>query len=563
MTSRLLRFSSCDPVAAVALLAAAALLAGCDLLGGDTGEKRDANVAPNVQLADNVPIQADTLDRSLAQLYWDGGDPDGFITGYEYRIFTQYCNPECEPFSYRDTSAGTWEGWTPEGNVDNATGWVSTDAISDSITFDSQAQLNRQLFQVRAIDDNRVRSVPDERSSRYFYTPNSSPPVVTIAQPTADAQRFGLRSVNDWWKGILLTYDGEFTGIGEGRNESKEIVEFGWRVDDAQEWNWTPDTSAVIGPNALMQTRSLYGEHTIHLTARDNTGLVSHEGDGMGTDSVTFRIVEPTFTTNPSGAADLLIVDETDESAGGGASISRTGFNDSDVDSLYRAAFTLDGQDLSVEQWDYQSRGGAPSREELAGYRAVLWHADDYAAVQNLPNHVEALKGYMEVGGDFMMSGARLLPALANVSLGGEGGGVATTLGKNSFLRKYLHVQKAKSTNRLSDASDFGGAIGLGSFSTGTRAKAKIPNTTIFRSRSAGRVGLTQIGITRPAPFSEGIYAYQNLDPESGWGGERVGVRYYGTVFDTIALGFPMWYMRDEDMIAMGQDMLRSLRDGN
>lgn len=51
-------------------------------------EPAHANNAPDTRLA-NIPRDNDTV-FALITLYWDGGDYDGFIKGYQYRYFTYH-----------------------------------------------------------------------------------------------------------------------------------------------------------------------------------------------------------------------------------------------------------------------------------------------------------------------------------------------------------------------------------------------------------------------------------------------------------------------------------------
>ena len=92
----------------------------------------------------------------------------------------------------------------------------------------------------------------------------------------------------------------------------------------------------------------------------------------------------------------LLVVDETRD--GNGNAISP---DDAMVDAFYHAALSP----YEYVQWDVASQG-LPSVTDLAQYRTVLWHADDFS--QNLAFEVEeALHSYFLASGNLIFSGWR------------------------------------------------------------------------------------------------------------------------------------------------------------
>jgi hypothetical protein len=92
----------------------------------------------------------------------------------------------------------------------------------------------------------------------------------------------------------------------------------------------------------------------------------------------------------------LLVVDETRD--GTGAAISP---DDAMVDAFYHTALTP----YEYVEWDVTSQG-LPSVTDLAQYRTVLWHADDFS--QNMAFEVEeALHSYFLASGNLIFSGWR------------------------------------------------------------------------------------------------------------------------------------------------------------
>jgi hypothetical protein len=485
--------------------------AGCDA----TGSGPDANQDPSVELAENAPVTGDTL-FALATLHWDGGDQDGFIDRYEYRTISIYC----------------WNGDCSQGDS-VVTDWTTTNRTSNQLAFNSKAEVNKQIFQVRAVDNEGGQSPITER---VFYTRSTVPPTTTIGRPVGGVQVFARQQTTDWWQGVRLTFTGETV------DKDARIVEYGWGVDDGQ-WHWTRDTSVVIPPEVFAQDEELEGSHTVQVTARDNTGLVSHEGRGAAarTDTVRVELITPDFNRG------LLIIDDTNEDAQG----SNISVGDATVDSFYAEAFQPD------EVWDYAEEDGPPPRQMLGNYERVLWHADNYWANANeahsLPEHTRLLSDYMNVGGDLIMSGWRILTAF-RPGADWESKGSPQVFREGTFVRDYLHIAQARSTPKF--PSDFIGAFGISTgFADVSVDSAKLADTFFF---SDGQLGQVDIIVER-ANFTEVVYSYRSAGDYPAARGSTVGHRYRGTAYDAVVFGFPLYFLHQEDANRLAQDVLGSL----
>ena len=93
-------------------------------------EPPNPNEPPNTTIA-NIPRDNDTL-FALQTFHWDGEDDDGYVAAYQYRYVT-----------YRLTM-----------NDSVVQEWKDTKETSLTIAFLSDDELNRQVFQVRAVDNN-------------------------------------------------------------------------------------------------------------------------------------------------------------------------------------------------------------------------------------------------------------------------------------------------------------------------------------------------------------------------------------------------------------------------
>jgi hypothetical protein len=205
--------------------------------------------------------------------------------------------------------------------------------------------------------------------------------------------------------------------------------------------------------------------------------------------------------------------------------------------------------------WDYNKQG-MPSKEVLGQYKLVLWHADNLYSNENdvhkLPEHIVDIMDYMNVGGDFIMGGWRILKSFA----------VSESFPKyfeeGSFIHDYLHILQAEESAPI---PDFNGAY---SSDTANFSDIRVDSLKLAESflTSIPTPGLQYVNLMpRRAGFTEVIYRYKN-DEATGIGtyrGYACGLRYYGTVFDAIVLGFPIFFINEDDAAVMADEILKSL----
>jgi len=488
----------------VVLLGAGLLLLGCE-----TNPERP-NIPPETTIA-NIPPDSSTV-FALVTLHWDGGDDDGYIAEYEYRYTTYFLNPA------DSTVTGV-----------DSTEWDNTKLTSLTLPFNSADSVNYQVFEVRSVDDRG--DVDPTPAEKHFFTRSTVPPQATIEIPENNQQFFVIDEVTDWWQGVPLTYTGE--------DVDGEIEEFGWIVDQG-DTTWTQDTTLYIPPDKF--SGQLAGMHTIEVIAVDNTNIISSVAA-----EVSVELVRPTFLNTQN---EILIIDETNDSqlpqdVKGNKSNAEV---DSVVDAFYRNMF---GQ--SVDEWDYDANGGAPSRDILGQYNLVIWHGDDRPTTgqHDLPNHTALFRDYMNVGGDFVMSGWRILRAFSD--------DFPAVFEEGSFVRDYLHIVNASETasfDPTTGQADFTGAIGVGDQFSDVRVDS---NKVITSFPFYGKLGQINLMLRQgeDAGFAKYIYSYDGNTPE--YRRQPCGLRYYGTSFNAIVLGFPMFFIMEDDAIVMGEEILSSL----
>lgn len=464
------------------------VVSSCDMLATEPPSDNDP---PNTTLA-NVPVEGDTL-FALLTLHWDGEDNDGFVAGYEYRYVTKYV--------FQGDSV--------------ATDWEETDQTSLTIAFNSNDDLNEQVFQVRAVD-NEGAADPEPAEKR-FYTRKTIFPETEIAAPAEGEQYFYLDQTSDWWEGVPLTFT--------ANDEDGEVVEYGWAVDD-DDWTWTTDTTLFVGPEHFGGE----GEHTLRVAARDNTNLLDPEPA-----EVTVQLIRPQFDR------EILIIDETLEEE----FPSQYETTDEEVDAFYADIFGTD------DSWDY-GENGLPPKDVLGRYRLVVWHADNNFSLagnaHKLPEHIDEVSDYMNVGGDLIMSGWRMLKSFAPAD------DFPRAFEPGSFVNDYLHIQAANETD-ITIPGDFIGATGVGDAFTDVAVDStKLDDAFPYFG------WLAQINvIPERAGFTDVIYSYQSRGEQPLFRGSAVGLRYYGTSFDAVVLGFPILFLEEDDARTLADEVLTSL----
>jgi hypothetical protein len=459
------------------------------------------NAAPRTRLA-NIPKANDTV-FALVTLNWTGGDNDGFIVSYQYRYFTYHLLP----------------GSTTQWVLFDSTAWKDTTGTGVVVAFNSTEPLNMQRFLVRAIDnDGNADPLPAEK---IIYTLRTAPPATQIIYPPRNITVLVNDHTTDWWPGVVLAFKGtDPTKLGR-------VTDYAWSADDGP-LTWVKDTTVIITPDKFRG--ALTGVHKLKVTSRNNTNLVDPVGDSL---IVSFLV--PGFTKS------VLIIDETDEFNNPFITL---GISDSVVDAFYADVFP------GSASWDFKKQG-MPPREVLADYKLVLWHADDVPATKphriSDQANIEIFTDYLKVGGKFLMSGWRILKSFAYYS------SFPFSFTPGTFVYDYLHIRTVTETDILGDMS--GGQGKIGSFSS-----FKVDSTRLAFFPYNGRMSQVNL-ITGFAGFTDILYSYENdpTSPNVTYRGRAIALRYYGTVYDAVVLGFPMYFVDRSDAKVMAQEIFRSL----
>ncbi len=393
--------------------------------------------------------------------------------------------------------------------------WVKTDQDVITIIFESSDVMNKQKLRIRAIDDKGAKDpTPAEL---ILYTPQTKIPVTTILTPQNHSDLFYLDEPTDWWPGIAIQYT--------ATDEDGEVVEYGISIDD-NDYFWTEDTSLIITPDQFK--KPLTGSHSIRVTAKDNTNLYDPNGQ-----QIVINLIKPTFSKH------LLIIDDTNEDQ----FPSMVKATDFDVDSFYTAIFNPDSS------WDLLS-DGFPSKKVIGQYKIIFWHGDNPANQQAhlVPQYTEQLKDYLNCGGNLIISGWQILSSFA---YGKDINKIDFKEG--SFVHDYLHINKAGQT--ASFPSDF---IGANTRPNSGFTSVSIDQDLLPNFPYKGKLNSINY-VLEPGGFTEGIYFYYGAGNLQEMIGATVGIHYYGTSFDVIAIGFPMFFLKHEDAGIMASELIQAI----
>ena len=391
--------------------------------------------------------------------------------------------------------------------------WVKSKDEIIELIFESSDVINKQKFRLRAIDDKGA--VDPTPAELILYTPQTVVPVSIILYPHNNEKFFYLTEPTDWWTGIPL----QFTAY----DEDGEVVEYGISVDDGEIF-WTADTALTITPD--MFKPPMAGKHTLWVTAKDNTKLYDPAGV-----KVEIELVRPEFTR------ELLIIDETKENEFPVTARAP----DAVVDSFYTELFHPD------TTWDLIA-DGFPPKEFLGQFKVILWHADHPISTEEhkLPLYEMQMQDYLNSGGNLIVSGWQVLSSFAygeNIE--------SQEFTKGSFMHDYLHINRAGQTPAIGNFSGARNRKGL-TFNVNHDLVPSFPYKGRLNSINT---------IEERGGFTEGVYFYFSDQKEyENLTGKTVGIRYYGTVYNVIVLGFPIYFMMPEDAAVMATEILQAIQ---
>ncbi|MGD8394155.1 MAG: hypothetical protein PVF43_01635 [Candidatus Eiseniibacteriota bacterium] len=319
------------------------LAAGCSVDSGPAGPNRP----PETLLTFAGPV--DTVN-SHVRLRWWGSDPDGTVTGYEYRW--------------------AFDGGTPAD-------WTFTAALTDSFALPAPSGAASHRFEVRAIDD---AGEADPTPAAQTYHVYNRPPTI----------RF--RSVSSLPAVSLPAVTVEFVAEDpDGDDTVREVVAWLDGQDPETEGNRVPYPAVFVtyGPEDF----ATYGERTLFLQAIDDGGAKSNAIQH------TLDVVEPVGT--------VLLLDDMPDDIAGGTTQTDPFYREAMDEVMAGAPYTLH----KIEEAPFRTRDEAAAIFGL--FDVVVWYqgtntVDEFenpipVSTFSLANATDAIRALLARGGRMLL----------------------------------------------------------------------------------------------------------------------------------------------------------------
>jgi hypothetical protein len=555
------------------------------------------NLPPITRLS-NVPPQDTVITASNPRLTlsWVGDDPDGYIIGYKYRwsytiggvkhqhqwgrilnistvanlalmidstvtsdeaMFPVYHYFATLPPEGLDTALQTRLviGDTIliagikvfASNAENIDYPIHTNPTSGTFIFDSEDSLNYHTFEVAAIDDKGVASAFPATVD--FITPHVAPPKTSMVYPAADRTDtiYVSDKTTDTWPGILFQY--------KATDPNSRTIQYSFNVDsvtagDSLVWSpWSSSTSTYI--NATHFKDPYATRHVFSVRAKNEFGSIDTLGyylqndDSTGTDTVRGRVYFNTIFPNflRPGYKDTVLVFNTSYKWDSTGQVSNSRPHSDSIKAFYTRILNQLGIPFVYTTYQLER---FPTQAKLAHYRVTLIVADCISEqakyyrsampVFDATGNQVLLRDYAYIGGSLVTSSINM-PYASNAPLSGvlfPSVFHAVVRYPDSYAACWDDGPGAyRGTASIIDHS-FAGATGIGGY----------PNVTVDATKlDTAYLGLPSIWSVSPEGFGEYIYSFNGIADTSCFNGKNIGVRYRGVSFNSIFLGFPLYFV--------------------
>jgi hypothetical protein len=554
--------------------------------------------APPITRLSNVPPTDSiiTAPNPRLTLSWVGDDPDGYIIGYKYRWSYTIGGVEYHHQWARLLNISTVANFAlmvdssvtsddkmfavyhyfstlpPEGlNKDLQTQLANGDSIlvagikvfaanptaarypvhtnptSGTFIFDSEDSLNMHKFEVAAIDDHGVATSP--AAFVQFITPRVPPPTTQMVTPAFDdltgaTPLYVSDRVTDTWPGILFSF--------KATDPNSRTIQYSYSVDSLE---WSPFTSATDVYVNASQFRERYGvRHTFSVRARnefgsiDTLGYYTQTNTGGGTD--TIRAKRVFYTMFPSflqpNYQDTVLIFNASYAWDSTGQVAPSRPSSTMMQAFYSSLMDQIGLPYTITSFRYN---GFPSRSLLSHYRIMIIAADDIseqakyfrssAQVFDATVAQRIIHDYAYIGGSLIISSINM-PYAANT-------------GNGDMFPSIFHAN----LNFIACAIE-GGFIGTASspdtsFIGATARIAGYPDVSLNPAKldPLWNGGLFKIWSVAPAGFGEYLYTYNGATSSSCFNSQPIGIRYQGVSFNSIFLGFPLYYINDAQALLL------------
>jgi hypothetical protein len=561
----------------------------------------NGNTLPRTRLA-NVPAN-DTIALYIKknafpemELSWLGDDPDGYVVGFQYRWRTTRPDQPWRPggpwttilnltrpewanivyingtptsiFKVYNFLATLGQGDTATARligdslqtgrafaVPYKTGPVAGDSISGAprliiqtptkgtFIFDSPADSNYQMFEVRSIDNSD--GVDPVGANVKFWTTQSPGTIVSFDAggfPDSSRSNFAIREVTDRWPGINFRYHAVDANNTFG-------IEFSWAVDSTYNadstvsyWSpWSANSYAYVTAKHFRPVRS--GRHIFYVRARNRWGVVSPDSIRV------FRAVIPKIDDSTFVRTLIINNDKFGTGAVGNPTMAQ-------VDSFYGGIMATLGRTGKYDIWDV-SRGPNtvvwPSRDTLGYYSSIVLLMEQSPPVfgsgsarkLQQATQQQDLRQYLAIGGKLIWSGS---PAVSIAIIG------YLPLIPGSWGYDIFHV----SFSVMATAMSFNGITGAGGYPDVPLELSRVAPDSASAMDHVGR-----ISISYPYGFATTISHYvlkpgYEQSADAVLAGEGVGIRFLPgrpipparQTWACVYFGMPMYYGQTPAVVA-------------
>ncbi len=555
------------------------------------------NNAPQTRLS-NVPPPGIVSTSPLLTLSWLGDDADGYVVAYRYRWSFQL-GPGA-PVEYKDYTyilnitigglalimEGHADGDTlsapeiykffatlpPEGldtlrlnqlargdtvefagvrvfasNPDGERYPTHQNPSRGTFIFDSQDTLNPHTFEVAAIDNNGW--VDPDPATVDFFTPKVPPPdALVTAGPALTDTVLILDEFTDTYDGIQFTF--------QGFDPNSRTIEYSWVVDrdlwpaESLEAKWSPfslsTTARIKGSDLPFHYET---NHRIYVRARNEFGSISTRGYftrpvNVGTDSARldtfwayrdFHTVYPNFAKIPPPPQRILLIMNVfnwDTLAVLPYKPARSDVKQYYID-LYNSLGLAGKYDIFDVEYNPSLTGTWPGLGLLGNYSMIHVVGDvgnEFNRVPSLANSSQGkMQAYCYAGGKLLINGWNLTRPDNMPS-------------NTTFWNNILHI-----LNQFPIIP----AEYIGARHQAIPDPVQYPDAPLDLAKldTAWHGALPAFNGYQAYGFGEIIYRYDALHdnavlpfPPTPIEGSVIGIRYLGLTYDSIYLGFPLYY---------------------
>ncbi|RKX70714.1 hypothetical protein DRP43_03120 [candidate division TA06 bacterium] len=217
----------------------------------------------------------------------------------------------------------------------------------------------------------------------------------------------------------------------------------------------------------------------------------------------------------------ILIIDETNNWTTGNYP----------TDSMQDVFYGYMLSNYNFDEFEYGTAEEKPLLADFVTYSTVIWVADDYTTVF-ASQHIDDFKTYLDLGGNMLFAGWKLISNLLYSNT------YPYDFDDTSFIYNYLKISHAGLSGFIDKLA---GEIGQNSYPDVSVDTLKIPIVTWGNT-------LRNIESITPVSGVESIYTIDMENNTSPFEGEICGIRYLGSDYNMVYLGFPLYFMEESDI---------------